>query len=133
MTTGHLTIVSSRLVNFMRRASASVRWLGLRTGVHLAQVAPVIVARYRSSIRGARLVYVAFADRIAARIAAGELAPGSRLPPERDLADEYGIAYMTVRRWIRELRERGLITTVHGEGTFVVQPSKDEAPGSADD
>ncbi|WUR56552.1 GntR family transcriptional regulator [Actinomadura citrea] len=34
------------------------------------------------------------------------------MPSERELADEYGVAYMTVRRGNQELRERGLIVTV---------------------
>ncbi|WP_329119350.1 GntR family transcriptional regulator [Streptomyces sp. NBC_01353] len=72
--------------------------------------------------QGPQLVYVAVADHITARIAAGELAPGARLPAERDLAEEYGVAYLTVRRAARVLRERGLILTVHGKGTFVVDP-----------
>lgn len=61
--------------------------------------------------------YVRVADHIAGRIAAGELR--ARLPPERELADEYGVAYMTIRRAMEELRKRGLIRTVHGRGTFV--------------
>ncbi|MFW5416602.1 winged helix-turn-helix transcriptional regulator [Nocardiopsis sp. CNT-189] len=64
---------------------------------------------------------MAVADHIAARIRAGELSPGMRLPPERELAEEYGVAYMTVRRASKELRERGLIVTVHGKGTFVAE------------
>ncbi|MFD3533543.1 GntR family transcriptional regulator [Streptomyces sp. NPDC058664] len=72
--------------------------------------------------QGPQLVYVAVADHIAARITAGELSPGARLPAERDLAEEYGVAYLTVRRAARVLRERGLILTVHGKGTFVVDP-----------
>lgn len=68
---------------------------------------------------GHELLYVAIADHVAARIATGELRPGARLPPERDLAVEYGVAYLTVRRAMMELRERGLILTVHGKGTFV--------------
>jgi DNA-binding GntR family transcriptional regulator len=47
---------------------------------------------------GPAYVYVRMADHIAARIAAGDLPPGSRLPGERDLAEEYGIALGTVRR-----------------------------------
>ncbi|MWA01336.1 GntR family transcriptional regulator [Actinomadura sp. LD22] len=70
---------------------------------------------------------MAFADHIAARIAAGDLRPGSRLPSERELADEYGIAYMTVRRGTQELRDRGLILTVHGKGTFVADPPQNDA------
>jgi GntR family transcriptional regulator len=50
----------------------------------------------------------------------GELAPGQKLPAERDLADERGIAYQTVRRAMRELRERGLVVSRAGKGTFVV-------------
>ncbi|MFE2558004.1 GntR family transcriptional regulator [Streptomyces sp. NPDC059352] len=82
--------------------------------------------------QGPQLVYVAVADHITARIAAGELAPGARLPAERDLAEEYGVAYLTVRRAARVLRERGLILTVHGKGTFVVDPlPTDEGPQQA--
>ncbi len=68
---------------------------------------------------GPELIYVAVADHIARRIAAGELQPGERLTPERELAVEYGVAYLTVRRAMKELRERGLILTVQGKGTFV--------------
>ncbi|MFD7963075.1 GntR family transcriptional regulator [Streptomyces zaomyceticus] len=74
------------------------------------------------SPQGPQLLYVAVADHIAARISAGELAPGARLPAERDLAEGYGVAYLTVRRAARVLRERGLILTVHGKGTFVTDP-----------
>ncbi len=66
-------------------------------------------------------LYVQAADYIAARIAAGDLAPNMRLPSERDLADQWGIAYQTVRRAMRELRERGLVASVVGKGTFVTE------------
>lgn len=71
---------------------------------------------------GPELIYVAVADHIAAQIQAGDLQPGDRLTPERDLAAEYGVAYLTVRRAMKELRERGLIETVQGKGTFVKRP-----------
>ena len=48
-----------------------------------------------------------------------ELGKGQKLPAERDLADEWGIAYQTVRRAMRELRERGLVVSRVGKGTFV--------------
>lgn len=66
-----------------------------------------------------KLVYVQVADHIAARISAGELAPGARLAAERDLATEYGVAYDTIRRATALLRDRGLILTIVGRGTFV--------------
>ena len=66
-----------------------------------------------------KLVYVQVADHITARIEAGELAPGARLAAERDLATEYGVAYDTIRRATALLRDRGLIITIVGRGTFV--------------
>jgi GntR family transcriptional regulator len=59
------------------------------------------------------------ADYIATQIDNGDLAHGQKLPAERDLADDWGVAYQTVRRAMRELRERGLIVSVLGKGTFV--------------
>jgi len=70
---------------------------------------------------GPELIYVQVADWIAGRIARGELAPGHKLPAERDLAAEIGVGYMTVRRAMRLLRERGLIVTVVGRGTFIAE------------
>jgi len=70
------------------------------------------------------LVYMRVADDIAARIASGELAPGTRLRAERDLATHYGVAYGTIRRAMQVLREKGTIVTIHGRGTFVAQKPK---------
>jgi GntR family transcriptional regulator len=47
------------------------------------------------------------------------LAPGARLRAERELAEHYEVAYGTVRRAMEVLRERRLIETIHGRGTFV--------------
>ena len=60
------------------------------------------------------------ANDVAGKIERGELAPGARLPGEQAMAAEYGVARMTVARAVRELRERGLVRTVIGKGTFVV-------------
>ncbi|MDX3136772.1 winged helix-turn-helix domain-containing protein [Streptomyces europaeiscabiei] len=75
-------------------------------------------------------VYMQVADHIAARIASGDLRPGARLPGERDLGTEYGVAYLTARRAIRELRERGLVVTLPAKGTFVAYPPEPD-PESA--
>ena len=53
------------------------------------------------------LAYVQLANDLARRIDAEELT--GRLPPQRDLASEYGVAYGTVRRAMEVLRERGLV------------------------
>ncbi|MGH3321322.1 MAG: winged helix-turn-helix domain-containing protein [Streptosporangiaceae bacterium] len=68
---------------------------------------------------GPGYVYVLVADHIAARIGAGELTPGARLPGERELAEEYGVALGTVRRAVQELRDRGQVVTLPAKGTYV--------------
>jgi GntR family transcriptional regulator len=72
--------------------------------------------------RTPELAYMRVADDITARIASGELAPGARLLSERDLATYYGVAFHTVRHAMQILRERSLIVSVHGRGTFVAEP-----------
>jgi DNA-binding GntR family transcriptional regulator len=68
---------------------------------------------------GAEPAYKQVADDIARRIETGEIA--RKLPAERALAEEYECAYTTVRHAMALLRERGLIITAHGRGTFVAQ------------
>jgi DNA-binding GntR family transcriptional regulator len=36
-----------------------------------------------------------------------------------ELAEQYGVARVSVRRAIEQLRERGKVVTVHGRGTYV--------------
>lgn len=64
-------------------------------------------------------LYVAVADHIADRINAGELTPGERLPNERDLAIDYDVSPITVRHAIAVLRDRDLVVTLRGKGTYV--------------
>jgi DNA-binding GntR family transcriptional regulator len=51
-----------------------------------------------------------------ARIASGEL--HGRVPSERALAQEYGVALNTVRKAVAVLKDEGLIYTIKGWGTF---------------
>lgn len=67
-----------------------------------------------------RPLYAQLADVLEARIASGEYAPDRMIPTPARLAEEYGIAQMTARRTMRELRERGLIYTVPGKGSYVL-------------
>lgn len=66
--------------------------------------------------------YVQLANYIEARIDDGTLAPGARLPGERALAEEYGVALGTVRSALRVLREKELLVTTPSKGTFVRRP-----------
>jgi DNA-binding GntR family transcriptional regulator len=76
----------------------------------------------------ARPLYLQLADVIAGKIASGELAPDRPIPSENHLAEEYGVARLTARRAAQELRERGLIVTVRGKGSFVVEQPPSDAP-----
>ena len=51
------------------------------------------------------------------RIASGEIA--GRMPSEKTLTQEYGVAQGTVRRALDLLREEGVIVTLQGVGSFV--------------
>ncbi|MCD6291233.1 MAG: GntR family transcriptional regulator [Anaerolineae bacterium] len=55
-------------------------------------------------------------------IESGRLEPGAALPPERELAEQYGVSRLTVRQAISELVRDGLLIRQHGVGTFVAPP-----------
>jgi GntR family transcriptional regulator len=65
--------------------------------------------------------YEQIADEIEADILAEDLEPGTRLRSERELAVAYGCAYVTLRKAIAVLRERGIVETRHGQGTYVIR------------
>src|SRR3712207_5389848 len=52
-------------------------------------------------------------------IDSGELAPGERLPPTRELAERAGVNHLTAVRACKRLRDQGLVTAQVGRGTFV--------------
>jgi len=64
-------------------------------------------------------VYAEVASQIHRLIAEGHLEPGDRLPPERELAETFGVSRTSVRDAIRVLEMRGLVEPRHGEGTLV--------------
>ncbi|MFD5599534.1 FadR/GntR family transcriptional regulator [Leucobacter sp. NPDC058333] len=75
------------------------------------------------------------AQKIATAISVGMLSVGERLPPEADLAGQFGIAVATLRKALAELRAEGIVETRRGRngGTFVVQapfPSGDTLSAS---
>lgn len=68
--------------------------------------------------QGSMPAYQAIADLIAEDLQQGRLAPRQRLPPLRDLARELELDYTTVVRGFSNARERGLIASRPGLGTF---------------
>lgn len=69
-------------------------------------------------------VYVRVADQVEQEIRAGRLPYGARLPNERDMGTQYGVAPGTIRRAVQELRERGLVVTLPNKGTFVTSAAR---------
>jgi GntR family transcriptional regulator len=59
------------------------------------------------------------ADALRAEIASGDIAPGSQLPSEREIAERFQVARNTVRLGLSALVSEGLIVSEHGRGYFV--------------
>jgi GntR family transcriptional repressor for pyruvate dehydrogenase complex len=75
------------------------------------------------SIRSPRL-YTLIVEEIESRILKGELNAGDRLPPERELAERFGVSRTAVREATRALMEKGLVEVQVGRGTFVVDGTR---------
>lgn len=58
-------------------------------------------------------------DEIERLIVTGKLVPGSRLPTEKELAQQLGVGRSSVREALRALAEMGIVEVVQGKGTFV--------------
>jgi DNA-binding transcriptional MocR family regulator len=66
--------------------------------------------------------YLAIAQALSADIRAGRLAPGTQLPPQRQLAKALGVDLTTVTRAFNEIRREGLVEGNTKRGTFVSAP-----------
>ena len=62
-------------------------------------------------------------------ILSNRLTGGEALPTEKELADQYGISRNTVRHALANLVNEGLLSKVHGSGTFVV-PAEERGGGA---
>lgn len=66
--------------------------------------------------------YQVIAADLTAKIRAGELAPGSALPPQRELSQAYGVTLATLRQALQRLEDDGLLSQQPGRGTYVAEP-----------
>ena len=60
-------------------------------------------------------------------IVSGELPPGAKVPPEREVAERLGVSRSSVREAMHELTLKGLIERKPGRGTIVVGPGEGAA------
>jgi GntR family transcriptional regulator, transcriptional repressor for pyruvate dehydrogenase complex len=62
-------------------------------------------------------------DDLRKRVLSGELARGTKLPSEKQLASYYGVSGPTIRESVRALSTMGLVEVRHGSGTYVAAQS----------
>ena len=79
----------------------------------------VFGGRWAVSERAAKPAWVQIEEQLSDRIESGHLAPGERLPAERDLALALAVSRMTVRQALASLAASGLVERGVGRGTFV--------------
>lgn len=63
-------------------------------------------------------------DKMLAILASGEYPPGSRLPPERELSERFGVSRPTIREAIIALEVKGAVTVKTGSGVYVLENRK---------
>lgn len=67
------------------------------------------------------LKYKKISDFFLAEIRRGKYEPGSKLPSERKLAEQYNLAHMTVNKALNGLAAAGYIERRQGDGTYVME------------
>jgi len=74
-----------------------------------ASVTPIVTRRAAAQV----------ADQLALAVSERRLAPGDRLPPERELAERFGVSRPTIRESLAALELAGIVRSHHGRGTVV--------------
>ena len=66
-------------------------------------------------------IYMQIMDKIRAAIVSGELQPGQKMAPVRELAEEFGVNPNTMQRALAELEREHLLNTERTSGRFVTK------------
>ena len=72
--------------------------------------------------RKSRTLSAELADTLIQRIRNQDYAPGTKLPKEMDIMEEFGVSRTVVREAISHLQAAGMAETRHGIGTFALLP-----------
>lgn len=70
-------------------------------------------------------LYAQLRDALAAQIASQAWPSGAAIPPEHELARQFGVSVHTLRRAVQQLVDEGLLDRRQGSGTYVRRPSFD--------
>ena len=73
-------------------------------------------------VRSSRL-YEQIVQQVEESIQKGDLKTGDQLPPERELAQQFGVSRTAVREAVKALREKGFVEAYPGRGTFIMETS----------
>jgi DNA-binding LacI/PurR family transcriptional regulator len=71
-------------------------------------------------------------DALAKEISAGSLAPGDRVPSEKELSIRYGVSRITSKRALELLSEEGIVVRFPGKGSFVASAGEGRPPRRRD-
>jgi len=74
-------------------------------------------------------LYIQIAEGLLDQIELGDLSPGDRLSPERELSEMLGVNRMTLRRALELLETRGLLIRRQGDGTYIAEPKIERQAG----
>lgn len=72
-------------------------------------------------------IYVQIKEQIKRLVANGDLVPGEQLPTVRQLATDLRVNFNTIARAYRMLDDEGFISTQHGRGTYIWEPTEQDA------
>ena len=67
-------------------------------------------------------LYVQLMEELETSIRNGVYKPGDKIMTEAEIAKEYGVSLITVRKAVGSLMEKGLVVRKQGKGTFVTKP-----------
>src|SRR5437660_9321022 len=94
-------------------------------------LAPIGDKPVYKAVRTSRL-YEQIVKQIEESILKGALKPGDQLPAERDLAQQFGVSRTAVREAVKTLREKGLVESYSGRGTFITNGTSQAIKQSLD-
>ena len=93
---------------------------------------PIFMKGIKNTVAKNQKTYGIVVDYFKKKILTGDLKPGEKLPPEREIAEELGVSRNSVREAIRFMDMTGVISSQQGSGNYITcdfQSSLEETMG----